>query len=237
MPKETRHICQAVVGKTYVSKFLEEDTDWCYRERVGREGIHTVKSMMQKCSRFFNRHTLLESKTAPEVLNLRIQQIMQRLETFTADVMQQSCDISSSADMNIHSSLNAYFEIITSDAARARSQMSSKITDLRVQFEQAKLKRDIMLFSVHLREETDGAVLLVYLEESSAQYQRCEKAVIDNLGQDCTFDASVVNVLKLENSHLMKGLQVSSFAFFPPKAPSCYFVSLIYGCELVSHIS
>jgi hypothetical protein len=96
--------------------------------------------------------------------------------------------------------------------------MSSKIKDLRVQFEQAKMKRDIMLFSVHLREETDGAVLLVYLEESSAQYQRCEKAVIDNLGQDCTFDATVVNVLKLENSHLMKGLQVSSFAFFPSQS-------------------
>ena len=203
-----RNICHAVVRNDYIALFLDDDIDRCKLKKWEFEDLKRTRCMMAASSRMFNLYRQFEAKSAKTMLNVRIGQIKERIASFKSSIRKQTEELSYSVDSKIGDCLKEYFRILKSDTDKARYVMGKRDNALRIQYELAKVKREIMLFSVQLRDETGGIVQLLYLDRSSAQYQRCEKAVIDNVAKECPFDVHVLNVLKLENVSLMKSLQV-----------------------------
>lgn len=85
--------------------------------------------------------------------------------------------------------------------------------------DQAKVTRDLLFFSTHLRSETKGKIELTLLPTSTAQFSRCVKAVHDNLHNCFGFNAKsplipdsdnvrIINVFKLKNALLAQNLHV-----------------------------
>lgn len=203
-----RNICQAVVRDDYIAHFLDDDIDRCKLEKREFEDLKSTRCMMALSSRMFNLYREFEAKSVNSMMNVRIGQINERIASFKSSIRKQTDELSYSVDSKIGDCLKEYFRILKSDTDKARSVIGEKDKALRMQYELTKMKREIMLFSVQLRNETGGMAQLMYLDRSSAQYQRCEKAVIDNVAKECLFDVHVLNVLKLENVSLMKSLQV-----------------------------
>ena len=54
------------------------------------------------------------------------------------------------------------------------------------------MERELRTFAVHLRSETRGRVALTHISDRSPQFERCERAVLDNV--DPTYRALLQHV-------------------------------------------
>lgn len=113
-----------------------------------------------------------------------------------------------------------YFFVLKQEIDSASQQLQSERCEKDALKRQAKVARDIMLFNQHLRMESRKRIEISLLHHESAQFQRCVRAVHDNLNDSFGLmlkskvkltpkDARIVNVFKLRNDNLAKSLQVS----------------------------
>jgi hypothetical protein len=118
-----------------------------------------------------------------------------------------------------------YFSVLKQEIESAFQQLESERMEKESLKRQAKVARDIMLFNQHLRMESRNRIELTLLHPESAQFQRCVRAVHDNLNESFGLmlkpkvklvakDVRIINVFKLKNEILAKPLQVSSILFF-----------------------
>lgn len=83
--------------------------------------------------------------------------------------------------MSVEQVVLAYHRILLQemDGARRRAHDERQLRTLRVH--QADVEREIRTFAVHLRSETRGRVALTHISDRSPQFERCERAVLDNV--------------------------------------------------------
>lgn len=74
-----------------------------------------------------------------------------------------------------------YYNIIMSELYTTKQQVLCEQRDVQLLYKHAKILRDIEMFSVHLSLETKKNVTLVLLPNDSQQFNRCCKAVMDNI--------------------------------------------------------
>lgn len=81
------------------------------------------------------------------------------------------------------------------------------------QIEYAQILYDLKRFAFHVEIETKSKIRLVQLSTDSPQFQRCEKAVIDNFRNETNStkkgNLQVIGVFKLESSVRTQGFEVS----------------------------
>lgn len=125
-------------------------------------------------------------------------------------------------------SMMQYFLVLKQEIESVANQLDTERSEKESLKRQAKVARDILLFNCHLRMESRGKIELSLLHQESAQFQRCVRAVQDNMQSSfggllqprrplTARDVRIVNVFKLNNDHLSARLQViiwNYFAFF-----------------------
>ena len=128
---------------------------------------------------------------------------------------------SNTFDTNALQSALEYFSILKKDIEAASEQLKKERSEKDALKKQAKVCRDILLFSTHLKLETNRKVEISLLPVDSAQFLRCVRAVHDNIGSSFGLqhkprnkltpnDVRILNVFKVKNDHLSKVLQVIS---------------------------
>lgn len=127
-------------------------------------------------------------------------------------------------------SMLQYAAVLQQELLDAQKSLAQERAMKDILKDQARISRDLLLFSVHLSLETKGRIELQHLSASTAQYVRCVKAVHDNLHNCFGFsrvspmipdpdNVSILNIFKLKNTVLAKNLQVL-------KTPTYLFVLL-----------
>jgi hypothetical protein len=116
-----------------------------------------------------------------------------------------------------------YFSVLKNEIDQTSSDLAAERADKEALKRQAKVARDIMLFNCHLQLECCKKIELSILHHDSAQFQRCVRAVQENLQSNfhnmfspsmsnkskfTSRDVSIINVFKLRNDFLAKNLQV-----------------------------
>jgi hypothetical protein len=115
------------------------------------------------------------------------------------------------ADATFLSIVIAYYAILDKEMDYAKNKLFKERSIKAIQLQQAKIARDVKIFSLHLSSESKGGISLLHIESASPQFERCEKAVFDNidpLSRTRQSHLKVLNVFKLQNSILSKQLQV-----------------------------
>jgi hypothetical protein len=119
-------------------------------------------------------------------------------------------------DASLLESVLNYYAILSQEMSAANEGLQIERTDKVVVLKQAAILRDLRYFACNLYVETKGRISLTMLHQESPQFERCVKAVMDNINtaitEELQMDTSttkVLNVLKLQNPFLSKKLQVS----------------------------
>lgn len=170
-------------------------------ERTHQGQIKHVKSLENYIENY-QRAIMAETKKESETLKMLLNN---NSRTFDTNALQSALD---------------YFSILKKDIEGATEHLRRERSEKDALKKQAKVYRDIMLFSCHLKLETNKKIEITALSTDSAQFIRCMRAVHDNIGQ--TFgmqlkprqkmtpkDIRILNVFKLKNDFLSRSLQVS----------------------------
>lgn len=109
-----------------------------------------------------------------------------------------------------------YYSILQNEISLTRSRLSDEQREKVVALKQLNVLRNTQLYAAHLKLETRNRCCYTILRQDSPQFQRCGKAVLDNLAQSFCGAAidewrqkvRVLHVFKLHNTMLAKNLQV-----------------------------
>lgn len=112
-----------------------------------------------------------------------------------------------------------YNAIIQRELKDSKRMLGDEYEEKLLQRKQVKILRDIRLFANHLMMESRGKISFAMLNADSQQFSRCIKAVLDNVNaarglfageSDLNNRVRVLNVFKLQNTHISNKLQATS---------------------------
>ena len=104
----------------------------------------------------------------------------------------------------------SYFHILEKELHLARQKALGEQVEKSVKILQANTIRDVKIFAINLMEGSKSKLCLTQVLPESAQFERCEKAVLDNIepvAKDLAEHVSVLSVFKLQNSFLAEKMQ------------------------------
>eukprot|EP01039_Chlorochromonas_danica_P005261 gene5261-5795_t len=100
-------------------------------------------------------------------------------------------------------SILQYASVIKADMEAAKRQLAQERQEKEILKQQARVCRDFLLFSCHLNMESRGRIDIVCLPHQSTQFQRCVKAVHDNLNDvRSPEEVRILNVFKIKHQAL-----------------------------------
>ena len=86
-----------------------------------------------------------------------------------------------SVDENLMASVLDYFAILQDEMNATREKLILYSADCSRRKREAKRLRDVIIFSRHIKIETQGAVTLTSIQTDTSQWARCQEAVAENL--------------------------------------------------------
>ena len=108
-----------------------------------------------------------------------------------------------------------YHSILNREMNLSKSRLTTERVQKEILLRQEALVRDLRFFACNLSVETKGKVNLTLLHQDSPQFERCVKAVLDNINTKVLSDKNldsknikILNVMKLQNTFLSNKLQV-----------------------------
>ena len=123
-----------------------------------------------------------------------IKSINNRKTNYLLSIAQQTAILRKRLDENFEAfdgialrSTIEYFSVLQMELRKAKQQLIHERNAKDILRKQCHLFRDIQLFNIYLGSETRRSIELQLLSKSSAQFQRCLKAVYDNLGNQNHF--------------------------------------------------
>ncbi len=183
----------------------------------------SLRPIIDEC--FSNKVDHLSKQTIPFIRSLQqcIQTELEKDVSYSSALLHKN---TKHFEAKALESTLQYFSVLKEEIEGAAHQLQIERSEKESLKKQAKVGRDIMLFNQHLRMESRKQIELVPLHPESAQFQRCVRAVHDNLNESFGLmlkpkfkltakDVRILNVFKLKNDRLTKQLQVSfSSSFF-----------------------
>jgi len=122
--------------------------------------------------------------------------------------------IQRSSDAHFMQLILTYHSILELEMSAAREKTAIQKREKAIQIMQAGILRDVRKFSLNLAVESQRKISLIHVSHGSQQFERCEKAIFDNIDprvKSKSHCITVQNVFKLQNTFLSEKMQVFFF--------------------------
>lgn len=190
----------------FITEFLNVEGDRNSLRKQYEDNLTSIRSNRKLQRKVYSRQIKFERDTSQATLMMRYHELMSKVAQFNQLMMKGSQEMAQDIDVELMKEVVAYFSLIKQESNWAKGRRDNSQLSFHKEAYQAKIKKDLLLFSTHLFEESRGSIKLSYMEKDSTQFKRCEKAVLDNVGRDFRGVMKVLNVLKLDHTFLSSAL-------------------------------
>ena len=190
----------------FITEFLNLEGDRDSVRKQYDEKLDSIRKSRRLQRNVYSRQIKFERYTSQAILLRRYHELMSKIAQFNQLVIKGSREMAQDIDVELMKEVISYFSLIKQESTWAKGRRDDSQLSFHKEANQAKIKKDLLLFSTHLLEESRGSIKLSYMEKDSTQFKRCEKAVLDNVGSDFAGNMKVLNVLKLEHTFLSSAL-------------------------------
>lgn len=205
----------------YITTFLDIDEDRAMLKRYYSDKLVSLRKLRNRQNHIYTQQERSEARMAPEILKLKYQQVLSKVGLLNEQLTGKTDDVVCDLDVKLMQQILRYFSIVKEESKLTSKRKEDEHRKFQGEINQIKSNRHLKLFATHIIEESRGAISLSYLLNDSAQFKRCEKAVIDNASAGLKEHTKVVNILKLEHTFLSADLHVCSKLY-----PQNYFTFL-----------
>ena len=178
---------------------LEQGNENADREKTNMIGCKTINIYKLKLSH--------QSKMAWNFCDLKKKDILFRIDRLNNIFINELTSLQKMFDSRFMQLVLQYYVILRHEMEESRKQLFFERQDKNLAIQHALVLKEIQIFACHIKQESKSAVVLSTLGTETPQFERCAKAVKDNLPSDSF--CRVFNVFKLTNSFLSKSLQVN----------------------------
>lgn len=200
-------------------KFLDIEQIEHQRYAQNVERIKNLKKLLAKT--YESRLTHVQSNLLHSVADMK-QALLLQIGMETMECQNTIQNNASECNAHIYKAMLTYVNVLKKELRNAYVELAHEQAQKESLRLQRLVHRDILLFNMKLKLETNNKIELIALSPDSAQFQRCVKAVEDNLGRHYPLNlhlktaqsskkppVTVLNVYKLQNQYLSATLQVS----------------------------
>lgn len=195
-------------------EFMAIDLD---REKLGEQYAEQLESLevLEKLVKENMTHAAeIEKKNVEDSIRMAIDAQIRALKCERTRLFGAMDRLQESSDANAAQLVIQYFSLMKAELEENRKSLYAAALEAKMLKKQARVRRDVMMFSHYLKYETKERIKIIGLENESSQFKRCRKAVNDSLspllkrhGYD---DAKVLAVLKIEHALISTQLQQSA---------------------------
>ena len=190
----------------FITDFLKVEVERDIVRKQYEEKLDSIRKSRKLQRNVYSRQMKFEKDTSQATLMTRYHELMSSLAQFNQLVVKGSHEMAEDIDVELMKEVVTYFSLIKQESSWAKGRRDNSHSSFHREACQAKVKKDLLLFSTHLLEESRGSIKLTYMEKDSAQFKRCEKAVLDNVGRGFEGSIQVLSVLKLDHLFLSSAL-------------------------------
>ncbi len=194
--------------------FLAIDLNKDKLEDQYREQLESLEDLEKRVRKNLTHAAKLEKKNVEESIHMAIDAQVHALECERTRLFGAMDRLQQSSDANAAQVVIQYFNLMKTELEENRKLLYAAALEAEMLKKQARVRRDVMMFSHYLKYETKDRVKVMSLESESSQFKRCRKAVNDSLGpllkRSGYVDAKVLAVLKIEHALISAQLQKSA---------------------------
>ena len=195
-------------------EFMAIDHD---RQKLGKqyaEQLESLEDLEKRVRDNFNHSAKIEKNNVEESIRMAIDAQIRAVECEQTRLFGAMDRLQQSSDANAAQLVMQYFRLMKMELEENRKSLYAAALEAKMLKKQARVRRDVMMFSHYLKYETRENIHILGLESESSQFKRCRKAVNDSLSPLLKrlgyVDAKVLAVLKVEHALISTQLQKSA---------------------------
>lgn len=171
-----------VLGRYYVDLFNLEYSNTAYLTQTQEQKIQQQITLRFRLRHYFEQKLQYLSRKLIKTINYRKNLYLLTICRESMHLKERLRTNHQTYDTIAFQSMIQYYSILQTELANAKERLLHDRYEKEILKKQSLLLRNLLVFNLYLRVETKQCIELQLLGKSSAQFQRCMKAVFDNLG-------------------------------------------------------